>query len=688
MVFKSKTEIDDKARKQQPAAGSPQDLEDAELKVDEVKVEEEEESNLRQFTGYKAKVVTVVAIAMSLYCILFVTRVFDNLGFFIPTLSHTAIFLAFLLALGFMLLPIRKGQRKDKLPWYDLVFLVLSIAAPIYLFFTWNINANRYTFMNFYPFEIALGVLTTLGVLEITRRSLGLAMPIVALVFLAHALLGNNLTGVLKVRKIGLSEAVGNMIYHNVGIFGTALETAAAIIVMFIIFSQFLFLIGGGDWFMKLAISVAGRFRGGPAKVAVLSSAFMGMMSGSTTANVATTGVFTIPLMKKSGFRPEYAGAVEAVSSNGGQIMPPIMGLVAFVMADWLGISYWSIAVMAIIPALLYFSSVMIMIDCESRRLGIKGLPREQCGKASYFLRHGWYYLLPIAALIFFLGALRYSAERSVCYAIAVLLAIMVVKELGKMIKRTERVKDSLLSMLRLCLNALKNAALGVMQPGIACACAGIIIGSLTLTQTGLIISDAMVTLAGSNMLLLLIMAALCCFIFGMGMSSLPAYMLVALFVAPALSKFGVPDICSHFFIFWFAIVSFITPPVALGSYVAAGIAGAKPLQTSVQSTRLGFCSFTLPFLFVYNPALLMSGTPLEVVIAVVTGLIGVTYVAFGLSGYSLTKIGMLQRVAFVALGLVLVGTNGIWSAAAIAVGAVLMVLQHFTHKKTQTSAA
>lgn len=640
------------------------------------KAEVDPADSQRNFKGFKGKVVTVVCVAMSVYCLLFSLRIFDNMGFFIPLISHVAVFLAFLLTIGFLLLPATEREKKGILPWYDVIFIFLTTASLIYLFFTYGANAERYTFMEFTDIEVFMGAMTVLGVLEITRRSLGLAMPLVAVAFASMMFLGNKLQGAFKIRPISMDEAVGNLIYHNVGILGVALETAATIIVMFVIFSSLLFIIGGGDFFIKLATCLVGSYRGGHAKIAVLSSAFMGMMSGSTTANVASTGILTIPMMKKSGFTPEYAGAVEAVASNGGQIMPPIMGLVAFVMADWLGMSYWDLVVCAIIPALFYFAAVLIMVDCESRRLNIKGVPREELPKVWDTLKEGWYYIFPIVGLVYFLGFLRYSAESAVIHAIGLLLAVYFIKQFNEIYQKKKTVGEFTDEFKVILTTTLKSSAVGMLKPGIACACAGIIIGSLSVAQTGLIIADSLISIAGSSQLLLLLVAAFACFIFGMGMSSLPAYMIVAIFVVPALSKFGVPDLASHFFIFWFAITSFITPPVALAAFVAAGISGGKPFETGLYSTKIGFCTFTLPFLFVYNPALLLMGSTPEIISAIVTGVIGITFLSFGISGYAVRKSNYAERLILVACGIVLAGYNDWWTLLPVAVGVAVLVFQ------------
>ena len=351
---------------------------------------------MRQLSGHKAKIVTIVAVAMSGYALLYVSHFLDLFGVYITSSTHRSLFLAFLLALAFLLLPMRKGEPRDRLPWYDILFILVAITGPLYNFFTWTDNAERYMWGEFHTFEIVLCAITVLAVLEATRRALGPAIPIVAGVFLLHMFFGNYLPGALWVPKLEIERIASMMAYLDTGIYGIALGIAATVIIMFIIFSQFMFATGAGDSFIKFALSLVGNVRGGPAKVAVVASAFMGMISGATTANIAATGVFTIPMMKRIGYKPEFAGAVEAVASNGGQIMPPIMGLVAFVMAEWLGISYWSIVVASLIPAILYFTAVFIMVDAEAGRLGLRGMPRSECPPMLQTLKEGWFFFLPI----------------------------------------------------------------------------------------------------------------------------------------------------------------------------------------------------------------------------------------------------------------------------------------------------
>ncbi|MFC1907345.1 TRAP transporter permease [Chloroflexota bacterium] len=636
-----------------------------------------ETTNLRLFKGAKAKLVTVVASLLSIYVLLFVTRIFDAIGVFIPQVAHRSLFLAFLLTLCFLLLPIRKGEPRNKLPWYDILFIVLSLVPTLYNFFTWRGNADRYAFHDFYTFEIIFAFITIFVVLEATRRAIGLAMPLVALIFLLHMFFGTHLTGVFHVHEVIMTDVASAFVFHDTGIYGIALGVAASIIIMFILFSQFMFATGAGDFFINLALSLFGHVRGGPAKVAVVASGFMGMMSGATTANIAATGVFTIPMMKRIGYKPEFAGAVETVASNGGQIMPPIMGLVAFVMAEWLGMRYWQIALISFIPAFLYFTAVFIMVDSEAAKLGLRGMSRSECPPLLKTLREGWIFLLPLFGLIIFLGVLLYSPETSILYSLGMLLLLSVFKWMLRTYRKGSiTFQGAAQPAGRIAVTGLKGGATGMLMPGIACACAGIIIGALSITQIGIVLSDAAVALAGDNQLILLALAALACLILGMGMGSLPAYIMVVIIVAPALLKFGVPPLPTHLFVFWFAIVSFITPPVAVGAYVAAGIAGAEPMKTGLRAIRLGFCTYTLPFMFVYNPALLLQGSAVEIALAAVTSLVGIALLAWGIGGYLLRKENLLQQIMLLAAGLFFITMNPNLVIGGLILGGIVVVWQ------------
>ena len=641
----------------------------------------------RDFSGYKAKFITVLAAGTSLYALLYVSHFLDLFGVYITSLAHRSLILASLLTLAFLLLPMRRGSPRDKLPWYDSLFILVAVAGPLYNFFTWSGNAERYMFEEFHTFEIVLALTTVITVLEATRRAVGLGMPLVAVIFLLHMFFGRYLSGPLWVPEVSIGRVVYMMAYLDTGIYGIALGIAATIIIMFIIFSQFMFATGAGDFFIKFAMSLIGHVRGGPAKIAVVASALMGTISGATTANIAATGVFTIPMMKRTGYDPEFAGAVETVASNGGQVMPPIMGLVAFVMAEWLGVSYWSIALAALIPAILYFIAVFIMVDAQAGRLGLRGLPRSECPPVLKTLKEGWLFFLPLAALIFVLGVLLYSPQTAILYALGVLLLLSVVKwAFGAYKKEGTTVRGGAQSAWRVGVNGLRGGTTGMLIPGIACAAAGILLGTLAITQIGIPLSEAAVTLAGNNQLILLMLAAFAAFILGMGMGSLPAYIMVVIIVAPALLDFGVPPLQAHFFVFWFAITCFTTPPVAVGAYVAAAIAEANPMKTALKSVKLGFCVYILPFMFVFNPALLLQGSVLSIAVTAVAALAGVSLFSWGIGGYFLRSTNRLQRLLLLAGGIMFMTLDLKMALVGLALGGIAMGWQVRTARRERAA--
>ena len=628
-----------------------------------------------RFVG-KQVVITVIATLLSLYAILYVLDVGQVFSRYVENVQHCAVVLAFFLSLTFLIHP-TNPKLKTKIPWYDIIIIILAIAGPLYLVFVWKSQQFRISFEEFHTVEYVLAFVTVLMVLEATKRIMGIAMPLVALFFIIHATFGSYFPGFLRVASATPARLAHILFYSNEGLYGIALSVASTVILMFIIFGQFLMKSGAGDFFVNLALSVLGHVRGGPAKVAVLASAFFGTMTGATTANIATTGVFTIPMMKKIGYRPEFAAAVETVASNGGQIMPPVMGTVAFIMAEWLNVSYWSICVAAFIPAVLYYVAEFIMVDGEAVRLGLKGSPRAECPPFWKTLRAGWFYVLPVVALIFLIGALRYSPQYSALYALAIMLALSAITGLLSVFKRKARLDSSTAkSSANLIINGLAGGAREALSAGTACATAGLIIGSLSLTQLGIKLSAAIVAVAGGNELLLLSLAAAACYVLGMGMSSVPCYMMVVILVAPALLKFGVPPLASHLFVFYWAITSFITPPVAVGSYVAAAIAKAKPMQTGFEAMRLGISTFIVPFMFVYRRGLLLEGTAGDIILTCAVSLIGIVLLSWGLGRNALRQTSWTQSVLLTIAGLLLVIPNWTVNITGAVIGGFILLWQ------------
>lgn len=600
-------------------------------------------SDKRQQNGLAARVVTVITIGYSLYILIYLGHVFEYFGIYISVVSHRALFLAFLTALTFMTLPL-KGKKRQKLPWYELLFIALGIAGPLYMVFTYErLAASRYALGEFLPFEMVLAILTVLSILEITRRVVGMSMSIVTIVFLLHMWFGHQLPGDFYVNPTSLDDAVHYLVYSTEGIYGTIMGVASTLIIMFVIFGQFLQSTPLGHFFINMALALFGRMRGGPAKVGVVGSLLFGTLTGSPNANVAAVGAFTIPMMKSVGYKPNFAGAVESVASSGGQIMPPIMGTTAFLMAQFLNISYWQVAIAALIPALLYYLALFVAVDSEAAKDGLIGLPRDQCPSAIKTLKEGWAALIPLALLIVLLGVFKYAAATAALYAMLVLIVISMLR------KRTR------LNLAQI-IDSLRGTGRSILPAGNACACAGIMVGALMITQFGVRLSDLTIKLAGGNLFILLVLAAALTYLLGTGLPAVPSYIMVVVLLAPALVKFGVPQLAAHMFVFYWVVISFFTPPTATAVFTACGISGGDPWRTGFTAMRISIATYIVAFMLVYRPELLMiKGSPLEIFAVFLVCGMGVTFLAWGLAGFVLARqINWLQRILLIGGGVIL----------------------------------
>jgi TRAP transporter 4TM/12TM fusion protein len=423
------------------------------------------------------------------------------------------------------------------------------------------------------------------------------------------------------------------------GILGIAIEVAATVVFAFVFFGQALFRTGGGEFFTDSAMALMGHFRGGPAKVAVLASSLFGTISGSAVANVVTTGSVTIPLMKKTGYPPHFAGAVEATASSGGQIMPPVMGAAAFIMATFLGISYAKVAISAAIPAILYYLAVFIQVDLEAAKNGLRGLPSNLLPKLLVVFRKGWPFFIPLSVLIYTLFILRVEADKAGLYTTASVFLICCIRRENRLnLKKIARI--------------LKETGEGMLEIGVISSAAGLIIGIVSLTGLGFTFSQVLVNLAGGSTLLLLILGAVGAIILGMGMTVTAAYILMVILIAPALIQLGVAPLNAHMFVFYFAVMSFLTPPICLAVYAAASLAGADMMKTAFQAIKLGIAAYIVPFLFAYHPSLLLQGNIIEVIHAVITAIIGISLVAIGIEGFLFRKLNWVKRVLLILGGL------------------------------------
>jgi len=492
--------------------------------------------------------------------------------------------------------------------------------------------------------DLIFGAVTIFLVIESTRRIMGWALPIVALVFLLYGLVGHLLPGILAFPKIPVARIIAVNYIATDGIFGTPLGVSATFVFLFVLFGSFLQKVGGGEFFIDLAYSLFGRFRGGPAKIAVVASACFGTISGSGIANVAGTGQFTIPLMKRTGYQPAFAGAVEASASIGGQLMPPVMGAAAFIMAEILGIPYISICVAALLPAILYFLAIFIMVDFEAAKTGLKGLTKENLPNPRKILREAWYLFLPIAILIYLL-IIQISPMKAAFWSIIFMVGIEIIQQL---------IKKKRVDFQRIW-EGLEAGALGMLIVATACACAGIVIGIVNVTGFGLKFSDFIIDLSHGSLPILLILTMLSSLVLGMGLPTVACYIILAIISAPALVEMGVMPLAAHLFIFYFGIIAAITPPVALAAYVGAGIAGANPMKTGFIACRLGLAAFLLPYMFIYGSAILMKGNPQDIILAAVSGTVGIWALAAGLQGYFWQCLAIWQRIILLIAAVLLI---------------------------------
>ncbi|MGE5630761.1 MAG: TRAP transporter permease [Caulobacteraceae bacterium] len=490
-------------------------------------------------------------------------------------------------------------------------------------------------------FEKVLSIVAIVLALEIARRVIGKVLPIISILFILYALLGNNLTGVFKTVKFTLTRIAPYLYTSSDGLYGQTLYVSAQFIFLFVLFGAILDMTGAGEFFVNIAFALTGRVRGGPAQAAVFSSMLMGTINGSGAANVVTTGTFTIPLMKKVGFKPAFAGAVEAVASNGGQIMPPVMGAVAFLMAEMTGIDYGKIAIAAFPAAILYYVTLSMSVYVEANKRQVPITPENERLKAGKIMKDGWIYLIPLVVLMGML-ILGYSAQKAGFFGIIVSLIIGFIKNRENMnLKRFAR--------------ALKDAASGIAPIAAACILAGVVMGILNMTGLGLKISGIIVDLSNGHLIVALILAMLTSLLLGMGLPTSAAYMVLAILVAPAIVQMGVSQMGAHLFILYFGALSTITPPVALSTFAASGIAGSGMWETGFEAMKLAVAGFIIPFIFAYSPELLLAGDIGKIILVLITALIGCMVLAIGLGGWFKVKLSVISRLLLTAAAILLI---------------------------------
>lgn len=632
-----------------------------------------ETSKLRKLTGKVALFITIVAILMSAF------HLFTSWHGTLLAMKQRSLHLIFAFTLGFALYPGFKNSSKDKIDIMDWILMILSIGVWGYIFF--NVEAIALKGGQMSTTDMVLGVLAVLLTLEVTRRVVGPELPIVTIVFLLFAYFGRHLPGVFAHRGFNVTRIVSHMYMTTEGIMGTPLGVSSTFVFMFILFGSFLDKTGVGEFFIDFAYALTGSTRSGPAMTSVLSSGLMGSISGSSVANTVTTGAFTIPLMKSVGYKPHYAGAVEATASTGGQIMPPVMGAAAFIMADFTGFPYISIVKAAIIPAVLYYIAVGTMVHLEACKLGLKGMPRESLPKVSHILRKQGYLTLPLIAIIFMLIK-QYPPTMAALTGIVIGVVVAFAASLIK--------KDNSFTPKDI-LGAMEAGAKGAVGVACACACAGMIVGVVTLTGFGLKIAEVIVLIAKGKLIPTLFLTMIASIILGMGLPTTAKYIVLATMAVPAITKLGVNLMSAHLFILYFGVVADVTPPVALAAYAGAGIAGANSMKTGIQAFKLAIGAFIIPYIFVINPHLIMvdsvAGTtvnwlPITAAIpTIITALIGTICLAGTVESYLFGNLRIWQRVILLGAAFALLDPKLLTDAIGLGALAVIFVTQKLLNK-------
>ena len=635
--------------------------------VEEVMKKYDRESNVRVWEGMPKTIVRLLSIIFSVYCI-WVTL----FSVAIPEVKLN-VFLGSILILGYLNFPIRKGITKvNHMPWYDILIMVAGAFPFFYFAYHAKDIIKLATRVTKDPFMVAIAIIGVLALMELCRRSVGIPILCVVGCLLIYTFM-----------NVRFGKVVYDLFYTTTGLMNTPINVCAKYIVVFIIFGAFLERTGISAFFINLANCVAGSSAGGPAKVAVISSALCGMVSGSSVGNTVTTGSVTIPMMKKTGYQPQFAGAVEAASSTGGQIMPPIMGAAAFLMAEYMGIPYAQVALKAILPAVLYFTGIYIAVHLEAKRLGLRGLSKEELPKIKNLLPK-LYLLLPLIILVVMVSTNMYTMQFSASVAIGITILVGLVN------------KDDRITLTK-CLDALEAGGKGTITVAVACAMAGLVAGCITSTGLASKLITIIVNVSGGHAIIALALTMLCCIVLGMGVPTTANYCIMAATCAPILMspQIGIPRVCAHFFVFYFGIVADITPPVALAAYAGSAIAKAPPMKTAFNATRLAIAAFIVPYIFAFSPVMLFefeAGTStammvLKVIQICITSLLGIFGVAAALNGFLFRQMNPLFRVlmALGGLGMMIPGT--VSDLVGLVVVGGIYAYQFFAAKKEKAMA-
>jgi TRAP transporter 4TM/12TM fusion protein len=573
--------------------------------------------------------------AIPVFALLYNFEVPSRLGTPVLQEQYLGLILILVLTSIFLSVPASRRASRVRVPWYDLILALLSVLAGGYLVIFYPSIVNEMGELT--PDKILFGAVAILLVMEACRRMSGWSLLVIAACFIFYAHYSYVFPGVLNAKGISWSKLAVHLYIDPNSLLGTPLAIVSTIVVPFILFGQVLYACGGSDFFTNLAMALLGRFRGGAAKISVAASALFGTISGSAVANVVVDGAITIPMMVRAGYKPHVAGAVEAVASNGGQLMPPVMGAAAFIMADFLGMPYAQVAIAAFIPAILYYLALFVQIDLEAGKTGITRIPPEQIPSVIGVLKQGWIFIVPMGLIVYILFVLNLSAAKAGFYAAAVALAVT-------FFRRDTRVN------FKKFVAILEDTGRAMLEVAAVCAVAGVVIGVLTLTGLGFIFTLFAERFGQENLFLILILTAFIALFLGLPMPTTAVYVLVALTLAPALVKLGLLPIAAHMFVFYYAMLSLITPPIATAAFAAAAIAGTGMMRTGWACMRLGIIAYVIPFVFVFDPLLLFQGPLHLIALAVATAMAGTVAVGVAMVGYFVRPVGWWKRL-FLALG-------------------------------------
>ncbi|MCL5962123.1 MAG: TRAP transporter fused permease subunit [Chloroflexi bacterium] len=611
----------------------------------------------------RGQLLTIIAGITGLYQVVIASRVLTVFGVYFSNVPHRAVSVVLVLIIVYLSFSLRGEKGEDaRLAWYDAPLLLGGLIGAGFIAVFYDAALDYSTRASLDTFGIIMALLLGVALLEAVRRSQDWIMVLLVVVLISMTVFQNYLPGVLHGKGLSAGRLAYSIYIGSGGIFGLALRVATSIIVVFLVYARLLRQAGIGEWFLELATALTGRTRGGPAKASIVASAFFGMISGSPTANAATVGTFTIPLMIKAGYRPKVAGAIEACASSGGQIMPPVMGAVAFVMAEWINVPYGEVAKAAFIPATLYFVALLASAHFEALRSGLGTMPMDQIPSAMAVLKKGWFYLIPLGALIYFLVFAGYPADVAGMYSLPLLIGSSFLS----------RNREHWLTPKPLFLSLAAAAKTWAPIAAIS-ASVGMLIGALELSGLAIRVPAFLLDASGGNLALTLLFVGLASLVLGTGLESIPCYMLLASLAAPTLITLGLSPIVAHFYVLYWGVASFITPPLAVPVYVACGLSGSRLWPTGWEAMKFGICAYVVPFAFAFNQALMLQGSPQMIAIATITATMGAVVVAAGLRGYLLWPMNIMQRLVAMVAGLLLIAPDV--SVSLVGLGIVVAVI-------------